>query len=249
MDVEKYLARIRVEKPIGIDVDSLTLLQEAQLKAIPFENLDIHYGRDRSLEIGNIFEKRVLSKRGGFCYELNSLFHALLRELGFRARIISARVATEDGNFTPEYDHLAIVVSLHGANYLVDVGFGHFALAPLPIRLGVKHSDGIGEFQILEFDSNYLEVRQVEDEVPVPKYIFSLNERCLTEFQSMCVYHQTSADSHFTQNKLISILTDDGRITLTNTQLKISRRQGSQVENFGAEEFEIYLERFFGIRI
>ncbi|MFA5701376.1 MAG: arylamine N-acetyltransferase, partial [Desulfuromonas sp.] len=67
MDVEKYLARMRVEKPIGIDLDSLTMLQKAHLKTIPFENLDIHYGREISLEIGNVFEKIVLSQRGGFC--------------------------------------------------------------------------------------------------------------------------------------------------------------------------------------
>lgn len=241
--------RIRVEKPLGTDLDSLTMLQKAHLKAIPFENLDIHYGREISLEIGNVFEKIVLSQRGGFCYELNSLFHALLRKLGFRARIISARVAKEDGGFTPEYDHLAIVVSIDALNYLVDVGFGHFALAPLLIFPGVKCSDGIGEFQIMEFDRNYLEVRKVEDEVAIPKYIFSLDERSITEFQNMCVYHQTSADSPFTQKKLISILTDDGRITLTNTQLKISRVEGAQVEDFGADEFEKYLERYFGIRI
>jgi len=225
------------------------MLQKAHLKAIPFENLDIHYGREISLEIGRLFEKIVVSERGGFCYELNSLFHALLQKLGFMARIISARVAKENGGFSPEYDHLAIVVSINGLNYLVDVGFGHFAIKPLLIRPGVRSSDGIGEFQIMEFDRNYLEVSRVEDEVVIPEYMFSMVERKLTEFQNMCDYHQKSADSHFTRKKVVSILTDDGRITLTNTQLKISGLQGSQIENFGEDEFEKYLERYFGIRI
>lgn len=249
MNVDKYLARIRVDKPIDIDLDTLTMLQKAHLKAIPFENLDIHYGREISLEIGKIFEKIVGKERGGFCYELNGLFHALLQKLGFIARIVSARVAKDDGGFTPEYDHLAIVVSINGKDYLVDVGFGHFALAPLLIYPGGKCSDGVGEFQIIEFDENYLEVGKIEDEVVIPKYIFSMDERRITEFQEMCVYHQTSADSHFTQKKIISILTDGGRITLTNTQLKISRVQGSQVEDFTEDEFEKYLQRHFDIRI
>lgn len=247
MDVNQYLAHIQVEQPVKADITSLTRLQLAHLKTVPFENLDIHYGKPISLETEDIFEKVVVNQRGGFCYELNGLFYALLREIGFNAKRVSARVAIEGGGFTPEYDHLAIVVSIDGLDYLTDVGFGRFAVVPLPIKSGTRIADGMGEFQIKAVDDQYFQVDRVENEVSAPEYIFSMTERNLSDFREMCEFHQQSADSHFTRKKLISILRDDGRITLTDTQLKISGRHSTQVKDFEPDDFENYLDKYFGI--
>ena len=126
MDVEQYLARIKADAPISLDLASLAKLQLAHLKAVPFENLDIHYGKQITLDVARFFEKIVINKRGGFCYEINGLFHALLCELGFNAKIISACTSREDGGFAEEYNHLAIVVTIDNFDYLVDAGFGRF---------------------------------------------------------------------------------------------------------------------------
>ena len=76
------------------------------------------------LEIDNIFKKVVNNFRGGFCYELNSLFNDLLCNIGFESRIIEARIYDELGNLGPRYDHMAIFVKTD-KNYLLDVGFGN----------------------------------------------------------------------------------------------------------------------------
>ena len=102
MDVSQYLARIQVDAPTRIDQASLAKLQLAHLKAVPFENLDIHYGKHITLDVDQFFEKIVVNKRGGFCYEINGLFHALLCELGFKAKIISACTSGADGGFAEE---------------------------------------------------------------------------------------------------------------------------------------------------
>ena len=249
MDVSRYLARIQVDAPTSIDLTSLAKLQKAHLKSVPFENLDIHYGKHITLDLERFFEKIVINKRGGFCYEINGLFHAFLCELGFDAKIISARTSREGGGFAEEYNHLAIVVTINDSDYLVDAGFGRFSVAPLQIGSSYLTSDGIAEYQIVKYDSDYLQVARVEDGVTIPEYIFTLAARDLAEFEAMCEFQQTSPDSHFTQNKIISILKDYGRITLTNTQLKILRNEGLEIADFEKDQFEKYLERYFDIKL
>jgi len=249
MDVSQYLARIQVGAPISIDLTSLTKLQTAHLKAVPFENLDIHYGKHITLDVERFFEKIVINKRGGFCYEINGLFHALLCKLGFNAKIISASTSREDGGFAEEYNHLAIVVTIDGVDYLVDAGFGRFAVTPLQIGTDSLMFDGIAKYQITKHDGDYFMVSRVEAGGDAPEYIFTLTERRLDEFTEMCEFQQTSPDSHFTQNKIISILKDYGRITLTNTQLKILRHEGLEIADFEEDQFEKYLAQYFDIKL
>ncbi|MGH9603726.1 MAG: arylamine N-acetyltransferase family protein, partial [Terriglobales bacterium] len=82
MDTSAYLARIGSLPPLSPDPQSLSQLQLAHLMAVPFENLDVHLGREISLDEELFFDKVVRRRRGGFCYELNGLFAALLRQLG-----------------------------------------------------------------------------------------------------------------------------------------------------------------------
>ena len=247
MDVGHYLTRIQVAAPISIDLKTLAKLQLAHLKAVPFENLDIHYGKHITLDLERFYEKIVIKKRGGFCYEINGLFHALLCELGFNAKIISARTSRENGGFAEEYNHLAIVVTIDETDYLVDAGFGRFAIAPLKIDTHSSVFDGTAAYQISKHDDDYFKVSRVEEGADIPEYIFTLTERRLDEFAEMCEFQQTSPDSHFTQNKIISILKDYGRITLTNTQLKILRHEGIEIADFNEDQFEKYLAQYFDI--
>ena len=191
----------------------------------------------------------MINKRGGFCYEINGLFHALLCELGFDAKIISACTSREDGGFAEEYNHLAIVVTIDDSDYLVDAGFGHFAVTPLQIGTDSLMSDGIAEYQISKYDGNYLKVSRVEEGADIPEYIFILTERDLDEFADMCEFQQTSPNSNFTQNKIISTLKDYGRITLTKTQLKILRNEGLEIADFEEDQFEKYLAQYFDIKM
>jgi len=93
------------------------------MRTVPFENLDIHLKRPIVLEDNALFDKIVTRKRGGFCYELNGLFAALLRALGFDVVMLSAGVANPEREFGPDFDHMALLVTLE-QSWLADVGFG-----------------------------------------------------------------------------------------------------------------------------
>src|SRR5499427_10761961 len=97
LDVASYLHRIDHTRPPSPNAAALASLHRAHLFAVPFENLDIGLGRTIALEEDRLFDKIVTRRRGGFCYELNGLFSALLRSLGFNVTMVSARVHGTNG--------------------------------------------------------------------------------------------------------------------------------------------------------
>jgi len=249
MDIQTYLDRIDFHDPLEVNMDILYKLQKKHLLNIPFENLDIHYGKKISLSINDIYRKIVMRNRGGFCYELNGLFHYLLKEIGFNAKLISARVHTKNGKYSPSYDHLAIIVNLESQEFLVDVGFGKFSLEPLKLKTSQKIKDSFGQFQFDKYNTDYYRINEIKNNVLIPQYIFKTQERELFEFKERCEFHQNSGDSHFTKKKLISIAKSDGRLTLNNSQLKITRSGIEEEIEFEENEFEIKLKQYFSIEI
>src|SRR5215213_9521921 len=123
MDVDAYLERIGYRGPPAPTAETLRRLHVAHLLAVPFENLSIHAGEPVVLDDESLFDKVVARRRGGFCYELNGLFAALLRALGFEVEMLSAAVRGSAGKFGPEFDHMTLLVKL-GERWLADVGFG-----------------------------------------------------------------------------------------------------------------------------
>lgn len=247
MDWRKYLQRIHYAGDITPGVDVLRNLQRNHLLHVPFENLDIHFGRPLSLKTVDLFNKIVLHKRGGFCYELNGLFFELLHALGFGVRRISARVF-DQGNYGREFDHLALIVDLPEARYLCDVGFGEFAREPLKMDLDRMQSDPGGDYLIDRFDEQSFRVSRMDAGIPIPQYIFKDEPRSMIDFESMCLYHQSSPQSHFTRQQLITLMTETGRVTLSGNLLKItSGKDVIEIPLGDQTTFEQMLQEYFGL--
>ena len=221
MNIKQYLERIEYNDAISPTVEVLSTLQQQHLLHVPFENLDIH--NNIKIDLNNLFDKIVTRKRGGFCYELNGLFYQLLKEIGFTVIMISARVYDGKKDFSPEFDHMALIVTINNEDYLVDVGFGEFSLHPLKITMDEETNDPRGIFKIHTFDEHYTAVKKKNAEQQfIPEYIFSMKERQMEEFYDRCNYHQTNSASHFMQKRICSLPTQNGRITLTGNLLKIT---------------------------
>ena len=226
-------------------------MQEQQLLHVPFENLDIHYKTAIELDMSRIFEKVVNNNRGGFCYELNGLFYELLRLLGLNMKMVSARVySTDKKTISQEFDHLAIIANIDLVDYLVDVGFGEFSFWPLEVKVGAVQHDQRGDFRIEKYDDMYYQVQKLVGGTWATEYVFSMQSRELTEFKEMCLYHQTSPDSHFTQNKMCSLATENGRITVSSDRIKIKEGElTTEIPLSNESEFREALEKYFHISI
>lgn len=235
MNLSAYLARIGYSGPVEPKAEVLRALHRAHMLSVPFENLDISRGRKVVVDQEVCVRKIVEERRGGFCYEMNGAFAALLQAIGFQVTLLSARVARQDGSFGPEFDHLTLRVDLEQP-WLADVGFGDSFIEPLRLLPGIAQKDGSQVYRITE-TGNMLQLEKWETAASWQgQYSFSLQPRRIEEFAGMCHYHQTSPDSSFTRKRLCTRATPDGRITLSDMKLVITRNGNKQERMLASEE-------------
>lgn len=249
MNIDSYLSRIAYAGPRTPDAAALAELQAAHLQRVPFENLDIGLGRPLSLDLADLYAKIVERRRGGFCYELNGLFAALLESLGYRVTRLSARVRRAGGGFGPDFDHLALRVDLDEP-WLVDVGFGDSFRRPLQLIPGAVQSDGRGRFRLDREGADWV-LFEENDDGWAPGYAFSLAPRALADFAEMCRHHQTSPDSGFTTRRTCSRASGDGRVTLSDGRLLITAPDGARSEEElpDAGAVAVALWQHFGVQL
>jgi arylamine N-acetyltransferase len=193
MDVADYLLRIGHRAPVRRDLETLTAIHRAHLSAIPYENLDIHLGRAVPLGAKAAFEKIVMRRRGGWCYEMNELLIWALGELGFDVYRAGAGVHREIAGDDRLGNHLIGIVRLDRP-YLVDVGFGDGPLDPIPLAAG-RYAHGTFEIG-LERAGDWWRFRN-HARGSAPSFDFSEEPRALDWFKDKCTELQTAPTSGF----------------------------------------------------
>ena len=248
MDTNAYLERINYNGSLVPTAQSLRELQMAHLLAVPFENLSIHWEEPIVLAEDALFEKVVERRRGGFCYELNGLFAALLRDLGFDVAMLSARVAKGEEGYTPAFDHMTLMVSLD-ERWLVDVGFGDTFRQPLRLDdREVQVQNGRAYLVAPDDECLILKERQPGGEWQA-QYRFNLHPYQVTDYAERCHYHQTSPESHFRRGRVCTRATPEGRVTLSEMRFITTTLNGERRERLlrNEEEYATMLEEHFGI--
>jgi len=248
IDAERCLKRVEYSGPIEPTLYTLRALQMAFLLKVPFENLDIHLDLQIRLSPESIYEKIVSKKRGGFCYECNILFFELLSGLGFHVEYLSARMVS-GSTVGKEYDHMVLLVHLE-YDYLADVGNGQSCREPLRIDGTNKATSEDYAYRVGTHGKDYALYYRLSDTAWTPRFLFTLAPRDRADFSDMCHYHQTSPDSVFTRQRLVTIATFEGRVTLTDMRLSIAK--GSEIQESvvnSEDEYYKILKQNFGIEI
>ncbi len=228
-DLEAYLHRINFSGAIDVSPDTLASLHNAHFHAIPFENFDILLGRGIDLTPQAVFNKLVLKKRGGYCFELNGLFLQALKALGFKARALLARVhvtGTPSGR-----GHQLELISIDGRDWLADVGFGgNSPRMPIPMELDspvtkdgqtIRLTDG-GHFGTM--------LQALEDGEWKDLYSFDLGYVCPADIAYGNHYTSTSPDTFFTFSRVAGCPLPGGGITLLDRTLKITANGREEVQ-------------------
>ena len=226
----------------------LQALHRHHVMAVPFEATDIHFGQRIRLEPEHIYEKVVIRRRGGFCYELNHLFSTLLQQLGFAVTIVSAEVNNE-GVYGPPFDHMSIIVDLDGL-WLADVGFGDLFFEPIRLQVGVVQQDRDNNLLLEEPKPGFFHLQAARRGTKdfVPKYRFALTPWHITDFVDQCRCKQESEESFFVQNFICTLPTELGRKTVRNGVFTV--RRGAEVTELdikGDAELREILATHFGL--
>lgn len=250
MDIPLYLARIQYSRPIKPDVQSLHGLQLAHMQNVPFENLDIGLKRPIRLSEEALWDKIIVRRRGGFCYELNGLFARLLQQIGFQVTYLNARVFNHrDGTLGIDFDHLALLVQIpdQPERWLVDVGFGDSFNQPLSFEERGEQAQGLRAYRLEQTPDGYFTWQKNYDGSWERHYFFDLQPRNFpADYEAACLYHQTSPKSSFTSGSIISRATPNGRVSLEEGWLIITENgQRSERALQSKEEYDALLKHYF----
>lgn len=224
---DAYFNRISYGQSVLCTTDWLDGLILAHQQQIPFENLDVvDAHRPVSLGIEDLFRKIVQKRRGGYCFELNGLFCALLQACGFEAASCMCRVVLGKA-FVPPVLHRATIVTLKGRDYFADVGFGGPMPAGLmPIEDGAKRMIQGETFGITRADAWWWTLSRKNGDSWEAVLQFTLRPVDPVDFIALNAYCESSPDSLFTRVRLVNRRTAAGSVSISGSTL--TRRSGSR---------------------
>ncbi|MGH8149969.1 MAG: arylamine N-acetyltransferase family protein [Steroidobacteraceae bacterium] len=251
LDLGAYFRRIGYEGPATSDLTTLRAILRRQVGSIPFENLDPVTGRPVRLDLSSLEAKLVRSRRGGYCFELNSLLRAALATLGFAVTGLAARVRWMTPPERPlgPRTHMLLRVELPEGTYLADAGFGgHLLDEPLRLEIDSEQRTPAARYQLTRRDGVFALSTRLSSGWQ-PMYQFDLEPQVPADYEMGSWFTSTHPGSWFTQRLLIERLTDHARHTLSNTRLVERCRDGTVSERNLSDPAQLAdaLERVFGL--
>ncbi|MDP5274767.1 arylamine N-acetyltransferase family protein [Chengkuizengella axinellae] len=248
MNVNDYLKRIKLPSSrTGDAFEDLKKMQIQHLYHVPFENLDVVNKVPIELDLTRIYKKIVLNQRGGFCYEINGLFHWLLKQLGYEVKMISSTIAKDKNHWYKENTHLTSIVTIENVEYLVEVGAGDTVRTPIPLN-GEIVEDISGRYRI-DSDGDLLQLQKYVDHEWIPVYRFTTTPKAYSFFEEVCKWNQTSPESHFTQKMITTMANETGRVTLTNQEIITTINGKKTKREYSPNELSELLIDLFGMDI
>ena len=247
MRLDEYLRRVRFSGVARPDLATLRQLHRGHLAAIAYENLDVQLGHRIGFDLETIFDKLVNSRRGGWCFEMNTLFGWALEQIGFRVTRIAGAVLREQRGEHVLGNHLALLVEVEGMPYLADVGFGDGLIEPVPLAVG-----GIRQ-EFLDFRLELVPGWWRFHNQPLggaASFDFQLRAAPLEVFERRSHWLQTSPESGFVQNAVCQRF-DRGELSmLRGRALKVVTAGGVTERTLvDLADYRNVLERRFGIDV
>lgn len=252
IDLGAYLRRVGWDGPVAPDLATLRGLSTAHVATIPFANLNPLMGWPVSLELADLQRKLVHDRRGGYCFEQNLLFEAVLREIGFDVTGLIARVLwghPEDVE-TPQ-THMLLQVKLAGESWLTDVGFGgHVLTGALRLQPDIEQATGHEPFRLLRNDAEWRMQSLTQGEWR-SLYRFDLRPVPMIDYVVANHYVSTHPASRFVNNLMLGRTTADRRLGLFDADFTV-RRLGQEPERRrlrDVAELREVMEREFLLRL
>jgi N-hydroxyarylamine O-acetyltransferase len=229
VDVEAYFRRIGHQATGAPTLATLRSLHRLHPLSIPFENLTTLLGRTPALDVASLQDKMVHARRGGYCFEQNHLFGAVLRTLGFKVTGLAARVLWErsDDAVTPR-THMLLSVPIAGRTYIGDVGFGGLTLtAPLLLEPGVEQATPHETFRLMSANRGFVLQAKLEGQWR-SLYWFDLQEHLEIDFAVLNHFVATFPGSPFPSQLYAARTLPDRRLALRNDRFTVYGIDGSR---------------------
>jgi N-hydroxyarylamine O-acetyltransferase len=254
LDLDAYFARIGYDGPRSPSLAVLRTLHRLHPAAIPFENLTPLMGDPVPLELRALQAKLVGGGRGGYCYEHNGLFRAVLETLGFAVTPLAARVLWGQPADAPTrpLSHMLLRVDMADGPWIVDVGFGG-AVMTAPLRLD-PDADPAGApeaYRLLAGEEGECELQMEAGGDWRALYRFDLTPRTAADYATMNAFSATDPSSLFVSGLLAARTLPQGRLALSNTRFTVRQVGKAPVERTLAsiQDLKAVLAEDFGLTL
>jgi N-hydroxyarylamine O-acetyltransferase len=248
MNLSAYLRRIRLDRPPAPDRESLAALHRCHVGAIPFENLEIQMGGSIALDLETLQAKMVQRRRGGYCFEQNSLFLAALQAIGFAVEPREARVRQNSGDEMRPRTHMVLVARCEGHAWLLDTGFGGDGLVE-PIRMDGVAAEQAGSLYRVAAEGT---VRVLQRETATgweDLYAVQPEPSFAVDFEVGNWFTSTYPRSPFVLNLTAQRVMDGARHVLRNLTYSITRGRTSEVRDIARRELVPLLRDTFDLDV
>jgi N-hydroxyarylamine O-acetyltransferase len=246
VDLDAYLTRIGHRGPVAATEACLAALHEAHLAAIPFENLDVMLGREIRLDLPGLEAKLVAGGRGGYCFEHNTLFKAVLDRIGFRTQILMARVRLGSDEITPR-THMLLRVETESGALLADVGFGaQGLLRPIPLLPDIIHHVPGAAYRLRKESREWVLEGDVGADDFIDYYAFTFEPQYPVDVEVANHYTATHPASRFRRNTTAQLTRADRRLILRGYRFEIHRGDDCAIRELAgeAERLEVLASEF-----
>jgi len=243
--LDGYLERIGYDGPVEPTLACLTAIHRGHATRIPYENLDVQLGLTVGQDREQLYDKLVVRRRGGWCYEMNGLLQGALEEIGFDVRRVAGGVHRHETGEAAVGNHLVLLVRLD-RDYVADLGLGDGLREPVPLAEG-SYRQGPFTFRLERVDDGYWRVWNREGGDPEA---FDFRDAPADEelLAAQCRRLQTSPESGFVLNLACQQMSADGVVVLQGRVLTRVTPDGRTKELLhSAGELEEALRREFGI--
>ncbi len=223
-NAEGYFERIGWSGPRKPTLDTLAGILRAHMARIHWENLDVLLGRGVRLDLDSLYEKLVVSRRGGYCYEHSTLLAAALAHIGFTPVAHAARVIYARPRAEAPRTHMFLTVPIDGGSYVVDPGYGgHGPLVPMPLVAGAIVRHGRDAHRLVRLEGEWVLESEIEGAWK-PLWTSTLEPESPVDFVMANHFTATWPQSPFATMLLMRALTPDGRrVTVANRDVTIAR--------------------------
>lgn len=250
LNLPAYFARIGITGDAPPTLATLTALHRAHATSIPFENLDVLLGKPIRLDLPSLEAKLVSARRGGYCFEQNGLFSAVLEQMGFSVTRLVARVHLGTDRINPR-THMLQLVETEVGPYVADVGFGGYGLIePIPFVAGQDFLQGAWTYRLEERSHGSWMLVSPTCPLGLDQYSFTLAPQLPVDYEPPNYYSATHPNSRFVQTLTVQLPSLERRIFLRNRELITVTPEGMTTEalpEFG--DIIAALEAHFGLRL
>lgn len=245
IDIDAYFERTGYGGSTRTDLDTLAAIHRAHLTAIPYENLEIQLGREKTIGEDAFFDAIVERRRGGWCYEMNGLLTTVLRELEFNVTRVGGAVARKLIGDDAVGNHMVGLVDIDGVRFVADVGLGDGPLEPFELIEG-DWSEGELNFALEKLDDDWWRFHNHPHGL-APSFDFTEEPRTLDWYRPMCARLQVDPNSPFVNYAMTFRRTPTGARSLRDTTLfEVAGAERTEREIDDAAEYASLITELLG---